>query len=408
MYIAAVLWVRHFSETFRHEADSLSSMKSTLWLKIFLTPIVVILAVYNFNIGFETFGAGEKACFAWSAKTSFSCTVSFLPAGFQAALSRDILFATLFEGQTVEMLPSPGLGFSMLTGWMLFYLALFGALIAIVSSLWQKRESVKEEVQKPLGLQLTLFALLLFTIGFTSMIIVMLNQHSGSFNTHAVTIASKQPSAATMALVVSISTKIAGDRISAQELEQVIVEGLASKTIDGKTLVRLFDFALSKCREDLTQVILKYPSQPSPKDYDAKYMRSLYASVTNPACERIYREMGWADGCEVDLSGDVCESFDFFEKKYFATYQEKQDRRECKTTADCFASESGLCGRAMVGSKFAFSADEIYADEKMRCQLNKLKYSCSKANVKHLECDKLEQAAVDCKNSVCILVPFIN
>ncbi len=385
-------------------------MKNELGLKILLTPLIVLLAIYSLNVGFETYTVAERACYAWSAKTSISCIVSFLPAGLQGALSRDVLFTSLFDGQTVDLVPSPALGFGLLAGWMIFYLTIFAAFVTLVYSIWQRRALVKVEAQKSHLREFALFAFLIFTVGFTGLIYLLLDRHDSNYvETHAVNIANIPPSADSMALRNAIALKIMEDRISAQELEQVIVEGLDNKTIDGKLLVRLFDHALSRCREDLTQVILNHPLQPSPHDYDAKYMRSLYPSVTDPACNRIYKKMGWAaEGCEVSLDGDICASFDEFERKYFAIFVEKHDRLECKTAADCFASESGRCGRAMVGSRLAFSGNDMSTDEKMRCQLSKLKSACIKSNGRHLVCEKLEQASIECKNSFCVSVPVIN
>lgn len=180
-------------------------------------------------------------------------------------------------------------------------------------------------------------------------------------------------------------------------------KGLDENKLNPAALSKLFDVALGRCHEDYIQVLLSQRLQPDPHEYDKNYMLAKYEIITEPACENIYKKMGWNKGCEYNDKVDSCQDFVDFEKKYYEMFQNFSGHKnlQCKTDSDCLKSLNSPCQDPFTASTLGREKDKEILNQ-WQCPFNKrLNRCCRQTQPQFFTCGLGKRTIASCVNFNC-------
>lgn len=382
------------------------------WMKLFLILILCLLTLFLVNIGFTSWERAKDACYSWSAGANTSCILSFIPAGAMHAFSGHVLFSEFFIGQTINVQPEPKYGIFLSV---CFSLVLLSTVIIILFLVLSFRKGSAIPEKKLSQSRYKDFLAVVIALGVVGVVIIIYLASRGSAPTDLTQrgivlnpIAEKP--LMDLGQYQWITQKMTAGNFTAVQLEGYIKGLIKEKQISSADTGRVFGIALQLCRDDYVEVLLKLPMSPDPRDYDKKYMLSSYPEITRAGCEKIYKRMGWAEGCEVDLTTSPCPQYSQVLDSYLNMFKTVVAKGNliCKTDSDCFVSAADQCGKVITISKSAFSEKEIQQEEQDRCRVKKLYFLCHKDNPGFPNCEKRESNAYRsrCENSVCVASTF--
>jgi hypothetical protein len=418
-------------------------------LKIFLALLASAVMLFTLDLLSDSFSLAERACYAWSATTTFGCTMSFFSDGLLMALTKNFWLSPFFAG--VEIVSTPAATIGWVTLATLIAVSLLGLFWTIRLARGALRSAkpassasdaappsaaptsasataptaapspapqlLRDSARPPRARQPRKFSTdffvalaLLVGIGWCAVryMAFAVARNEGRAETGFVAPLTSLP--ADLGLVTTLAESMQKHQIPAEELRRKVDEAVAKKDLDPTSTAKLYNVALGACQVDYLEALEKFPQQPSLDTYDRNAMRSLYLAAKSDECDKYFQKMGWSQGCEVTPVADACQDLTTHWQQYQQNFRKAQKDAAappCTKDEDCFLSEAGACGERLIGSKLEIDPAIDQLENVLACPLRKRAALCLRQNPRAFaECPQRTDEFAVCRESICKAIPL--